>query len=143
MPLLCMNKNVGTKIGNSLGDLEDVDVAGNILGWGNYLRLWVSLDITKPLDRGKALKFAGKSSWIEFKYKKLPLFCFRCGRIVHSSRGCPVAPTMHIHDCDEPKQWGLWLWAIDPKRRRAKAETGFRGGAKSNQIRDGGEADGA
>jgi hypothetical protein len=55
MPLLCMNKNVGTKIGKSLGDLEDVDVAGNGLGWGSYLRLRVSLDITKPLDRGRAL----------------------------------------------------------------------------------------
>jgi hypothetical protein len=27
MPLLCMNKSVGSKIRNSLGSLEDVDVA--------------------------------------------------------------------------------------------------------------------
>jgi hypothetical protein len=67
MPLLCMNKNVGTKIGNTLGILEDVDVVGNGLGWGSYLHLRVSLDIMKPLDRGRALNFAGKSTWIEFK----------------------------------------------------------------------------
>jgi hypothetical protein len=29
MPLICMNKAVGTEIGESLGVLEDVDVAGN------------------------------------------------------------------------------------------------------------------
>jgi hypothetical protein len=56
MPLLCMNKNVGTKIGNSLGELEDVDVAGNGLGWGSYLRLRVTIDITKPLDRSSNMK---------------------------------------------------------------------------------------
>jgi hypothetical protein len=54
MPLVCMNKNVGTKIGSSMGIL-DVDVAGDGIGWENYLRLRVILDITKPLDRGRAL----------------------------------------------------------------------------------------
>jgi hypothetical protein len=69
MPLLCMNKNVGTKIGNSLGELQKVDVVGNRLGWVSYLRLRVSLDITKPLDHGRALKFAGKSSWMSLNMK--------------------------------------------------------------------------
>jgi hypothetical protein len=142
MPLLCMNKNVGTKIGNSLGDLADVDVAGNGLGWGSYLRLRVSLDITKPLDRGRALNFAGKTSWIEFKYEKLPLLCFRCGRIVHGPRGCPMTPATHLHDREEPKQWGSWLRATDLKRR-AKVGSGVRGGAYPNQAREGEEDDGA
>ena len=29
MPLLCMNKSVGTHIENSLGKLEDIDVTGD------------------------------------------------------------------------------------------------------------------
>jgi hypothetical protein len=144
MPLLCMNKNVGTKIGNSLGILEDVDVAGNGLGWGSYLRLRVSLDVMKPLDRGRALNFAGKSTWVEFKYEKLPLFCFRCGRIVHGSRGCPVPPATHVHDRENPKQWGSWLRASDPKRKGAKTGMGFGdGGVNSSQSGEGGKADGA
>jgi hypothetical protein len=142
MPLLYMNKNVGTKIGNSLGELQEVDVVGNKLGWGSYLRLRVSLDITKPLDHGRALKFAGKSSWMEFKYEKLPLFCFRCGCIVHGSKGCPVPPAVHIHDRDETKQWGSWLRATDPKHRRAKTGPSFRGGTSFDQYRDRGRADG-
>ncbi|XP_059436518.1 uncharacterized protein LOC132169508 [Corylus avellana] len=32
MPLLCMTKGVGSKIGQSLGELEDVDVAGDYVG---------------------------------------------------------------------------------------------------------------
>jgi hypothetical protein len=34
LPLLCMNRSVGSKIGASLGKLEDVDVAGDGVGWG-------------------------------------------------------------------------------------------------------------
>jgi hypothetical protein len=93
MPLVCMNKNVGTKIGSSMGILEEVDVAGDERGWGNYLRLRVILDITKPLDRGRALNMGGKSTWIDFKYEKLPLLCFRCGCIIHGSNGCPIQAT--------------------------------------------------
>ena len=85
-----MNKNVGTKIGSSMFILEDVDVAGDGMGWGSYLRLQVTLDITKPLDRGWALSMVGKSTWVEFKYEKLPLFCYRYGCVVHGPKGCPV-----------------------------------------------------
>jgi hypothetical protein len=34
MPLICMNKGVGTKIGESLGILKDVDEARDGGGWG-------------------------------------------------------------------------------------------------------------
>jgi hypothetical protein len=34
MPLLCMNRGVGMKIGASMGEVEDVDVAGDGAGWG-------------------------------------------------------------------------------------------------------------
>jgi hypothetical protein len=32
MPLICMNKEVGTKMGNSLGELMEIDVAGDGMG---------------------------------------------------------------------------------------------------------------
>jgi hypothetical protein len=34
MPLLCMNKVVGTRIGESMGTVEDVDTAIDGAGWG-------------------------------------------------------------------------------------------------------------
>ena len=83
MPLLCMTKGIGTKIGDSLGELEDVDVAGDGVGWGWCLRIRVSIDLSKPLERGRALVLGGKSHWLNFKYEKMPLFCFLCGCIVH------------------------------------------------------------
>jgi hypothetical protein len=114
MLLLCMNKSVGTKIGESLGQLEDVDIAGDGTRWGSCLRLRVTLDLIKPLDHGRALSLAGKTSWVEFKYEKLPLFCFRCGRIVHGPKGCPVSPSSQLNAMEAPRQWGTWLRGVDP-----------------------------
>lgn len=49
MPLLCMSRAMGTKIGRTLGDLEDVDVAGDGAEWLRSLQLRVSIDLTQPL----------------------------------------------------------------------------------------------
>jgi hypothetical protein len=139
LPLLCMNKAVGTKIGASLGQLMDVDVAGDGAGWGRCLRIRVTLDLTKPLDRGRALNLGGKTSWVEFRYEKLPLFCFRCGCIVHGPRGCPVPSSSRVNT-DDTKKWGVWLRAIDPSRRRWGGGGTYRGDARrSTSPANGGE----
>lgn len=50
IPLLCMNKEVGFKIGYSLGEFVAVDVAGNGGGWGHNLRICIILDLSKLLE---------------------------------------------------------------------------------------------
>jgi hypothetical protein len=124
MPLVCMTKGVGVKIGESLGKLEDVDVAGDGAGWGRCLRIRVSIDITKPLERGRALVLGGKSSWVMFKYEKLPLFCFRCGCIVHEDGGCPIPRPSRMSTIEETKDWGVWLRAEDPWKRWSDGSNG-------------------
>jgi hypothetical protein len=57
-----------------MGDLEDVDVASDVIRWGQYLRIKVVIDTKKPLEHGRALHLQDK-----FKYEKLPMFCFNCG----------------------------------------------------------------
>jgi hypothetical protein len=88
IPLICMNKEVGYKIGESIGKVEDVDVSGEGTGRGSSLRIKVHIDITKPLDRGRALWLNGKMVWVNFRYEKLPHFCFNCGRIFHNKTQC-------------------------------------------------------
>lgn len=114
MPLLCMTKSVGSKIGESLGSLEEVDVASNGVGWGRYLKIRVTLDLTKPLERGRALQFEGKSIWVNFRYEQLPIFCFNCGRIIHGGKGCPVPQSRRMNHAEELKPWGVRLRAEEP-----------------------------
>jgi hypothetical protein len=77
-PLVCMTL-VGTKIEESMGELEDVDVVSDGIRWGWCLRIRVVIDTKKPLEHGRALHVQDKSFWITFKYEKLPMFCFNCG----------------------------------------------------------------
>lgn len=86
MPLLCMTKGIGTKIAMSMGILEEVDVASDGVGWGRCLRLRVVIDLSKPLEWGRALLLKGKSCWVNFKYEKLSLLCFTCGRVLYMGR---------------------------------------------------------
>jgi hypothetical protein len=145
MPLLCMNKAMGTKIGDSLGKLLDVDVAGDGAEWGRCLRIRVIMDLLKPLDRGRALNLDGKTTWVEFKYEKLPLFCFRCGCIVHGPRGCPVSPPSRLNT-EDSKKWGVWLRAIDPFRQSGGRGGTYRGDARRSPSQahggENGSADG-
>jgi hypothetical protein len=123
MPLLCMNKIVGQKIGESMGVVEDVDITGDGSGWGRCLRIRVTVHLQEPLERGRALQLGGKSHWVNFKYEKLPRLCFNCGRIMHGTKGCPVKGAQRRAGDDSLKEWGVWLRADDP-RRRASGERG-------------------
>jgi hypothetical protein len=70
-----MSREIGQKIGSTLGTMEEVDVT-----WGRCLRVRIHLDVTRPLERGRALVLSGKSIWVPFRYEKLPQFCHVCGR---------------------------------------------------------------
>jgi hypothetical protein len=117
MPLICMNKGVETKVGESLGTLEDVDVARDGGGWGKCLRLRVNIDLHNPLEHGQTLTLGGKEYWVTFKYEKLPLFCFHCGRILHGRKGCTVKTSQRRYEEEGHKDWGVWLRAEEPWRR--------------------------
>jgi hypothetical protein len=78
---------IGYKIG-SLGEVEDVDVVDDGVGWEEFLRVRIVVDLNKPLSKGRMLKLLNTSVWVAFQYEKLPQFCFRCGVIRHNVTGC-------------------------------------------------------
>jgi hypothetical protein len=61
MPLLCMTKGIVVKIGESMWQLEEVDLSGDGAGWGRCLQIRVKIDLAKPLERGRGLGLEGKS----------------------------------------------------------------------------------
>jgi hypothetical protein len=107
MPMDFMSRGIGSKIGASLGNVEEVAVADDDVGWGRYLRIRVVIDLYQPLERGRSLTLNGASSWVHFKYEKLPAFCFKCGRILHASSGCPISSSKRANH-----KIGVWGWAL-------------------------------
>jgi hypothetical protein len=121
LPLACMSKDTGKKIGSSVGVVEDVDVQDNELGWGEYLKVKIRVDLKKPLARGRMLHMPGRSLWIAFKYEKLPNFCYRCGLILHGQTGCRKEGIIR-NSAQEAEPYGPWLRVMFPTRRGIRWE---------------------
>lgn len=87
LPLGCMGQAIGRRIGETVGAVEMVDTDANGIGWGEFLRVKILLDLSKPLPRGRKINIQGKCVWITFQYEHLPKLCFTCGIIVMARRG--------------------------------------------------------
>ncbi|KAM6548427.1 hypothetical protein CsatB_020103 [Cannabis sativa] len=75
--------------GNYIGQFLGTDL-NNFQGvWREYLRVRVRLNVDVPLKRRmKFRKKGGDAFYANFKYEKLPTFCFICGIMGHSERFC-------------------------------------------------------
>ncbi|GAV75841.1 DUF4283 domain-containing protein/zf-CCHC_4 domain-containing protein, partial [Cephalotus follicularis] len=92
VPYLRFSKEVGEVIGNSIGKFEDGEL---IIGKGNngsYMRLRIKIDVRNPLKRGMNLSYGtdGKA-WLQFRYERLPNFCFVCDTMGHVDEECKQA----------------------------------------------------
>ena len=114
LPLTCMGRDIGSKIGASMGVVEAVDTDARGMGWGEFLRVKVQIDLFKHLPRGRKINIEGTAHWITFQYECLPKFCFQCGSICHGKTGCPKRSNFRQQDMN---QYGPWLRAPSPTRR--------------------------
>lgn len=114
LPLACMSMVVGQQIGSSMGNVDEVDVDEGGMGWGESLRVKITLDLHKPLSRGRKLKINGASMLIGFQYERLPKFCFDCGVIKHGATGCAVRRGARKQNATT--EFGPWMRASSPKR---------------------------
>lgn len=115
LPLACMGNEIGRKIGATVGVVEAVDTEANGMGWGEFLRVKILLDLTKPVLRGRKINIQGKPVWITFQYERLPKFCFLCGVMSHGKAGCPNRST--FRNQEPTPRYGPSLRAVSPTRR--------------------------
>jgi hypothetical protein len=73
LPLACMNSTIGHQIGSIVGLVEEVEANEGEMAWGEYLRVRIVIDLTKPLDWGRKLTIKNKSTWIA-NMKSFPVF---------------------------------------------------------------------
>lgn len=135
LPTKCQTKEVGMSIDATLGEVEKVDANEKGFCLGSYLRIRVSLDVSVPLCRGRKVRLGEYGlKWVEFRYERLPIFCYMCGKIDHDERDC----LMWIRSNDTPrpdeKQFGPWLRASQDKNQKPQLVlTGKNGGIDSGE----------
>ena len=116
---MSQTKEVGLRIGESLGRVEKVDVKNKGFCLGNYLRIMVLIDISMPLCRGRMVRMGGPSpSWVDFRYERLPIFCYWCGMIDHDEKDCMQWMRSKESLKAEDKQYGPWLRATSERVQR-------------------------
>jgi hypothetical protein len=70
-----------------LGGSGRVEMNEEGIGWVEFLRVRIKVDLSKLLARGRKLKLLGDLVWIAFQFERLPRFCFHCGVISHGMLG--------------------------------------------------------
>ncbi|XP_056162003.1 uncharacterized protein LOC130136051 [Syzygium oleosum] len=72
----------------------------------------VKIDLAAPLKPGTIASQGGRKLWVDFRYERLPHFCYACGRIGHYAKFCEVKHYDENRlETDEPGCFGLWLRA--------------------------------
>ncbi|KAA3470617.1 reverse transcriptase [Gossypium australe] len=85
-------------IGSTFGGVLRSEISGD------WCRLRVNLDVQKPLRRGIFVSSDNSvKSWIPFKFEKLPVFYFSCGRLDHGLNDCKLSdPAEKIRTREDP-----------------------------------------
>lgn len=87
VPISCMNETSLRLFAKQIGTLESVD-ASDEDSIGKFVRIKISINITKPLMRGITIRAKGKRLWLPLKYESLPIYCLSCGTIGHEQKRC-------------------------------------------------------
>lgn len=124
------------KIGSRIGKVLRVDKSTAYAERGQFTRLSVEIDLSKPL----LSKFWLKGKIWRIQYEGIKMICYNCGKLGHSEDQCALNKVMepmvvdqtntilnNIHLQDKPKihkpelksAFGSWMQVKKPGRKRA------------------------
>ena len=86
---------------------------------GSFMRIRVMIDISNPLCRGRKVRLGESSQfWVDFKYERMPIFCYLCGLVTHDENDCLVGlrRTKRMNVVDKP--YGPWLRATQERLQK-------------------------
>ena len=89
-PISMLDPKTTIELGESLSQVTPCGNPNELVG-GDFLRVHVEIDVSKPLYRGRRVALNDNNErWISFKYEKLPNFCYWCGLISHDKKDCDL-----------------------------------------------------
>ncbi|KAL4302369.1 hypothetical protein GQ457_10G013020 [Hibiscus cannabinus] len=119
VPIGLLSESLGRSLGACIGSVVGTDtriIDGNM---GEFMRVRVNIDVTKPLRHCVALGGCGtKPRLCPLQYEKLPNFCHGCGLLGHLVIDCPRQP----YDPQVKFQYGDWLRANLKANRGGSAQ---------------------
>ncbi|KAH7854377.1 hypothetical protein Vadar_013096 [Vaccinium darrowii] len=127
LPFECITPSFGSEIGKRIGEVLDVNKATENKEWGRYIRVRVRIPLNRPLRRGGyVLLGAGDKCWVDYKYERLPGFCFYCGFLDHETRDCQVRCKDLADGTLKENPYGSWMAAVQSSKRGFRWKEGGR-----------------
>ncbi|KAK7832538.1 uncharacterized protein CFP56_026312 [Quercus suber] len=127
LPYQFLTPEAAVEIGETIGPVT-VSRDTNEMKGGTFMRVRVSVDISRPLCRGRKVSFDEETeSWVSFKYERLPNICFWCGMLSHDDKDCDLWLGSKGTLPTESQQFGHWIRAsqFSPGRRQTIEVKGF------------------
>lgn len=110
LPFMGRNTYMGKEIGNLLGQTLEVDLDEGEVEWEEFLRLRVTLDISRPLIQKKQINIEDlEPIWVSFTYEKVLDFCFGYGIIGHSLKECALWKDRNDLALEKELPYDPWL----------------------------------
>lgn len=116
---------VATEVGSWLGIVEGVERRRSPDDLNLFLRVRVSLPMTKLLCYGGFIAGSdGQCTWVKFKYEKFTMFCHFCGLLGQDLRHCASHYALEKNGGNVVCQYGDWLKATSGRPKSpSKRET--------------------
>lgn len=111
-PFDMTSPKVAMAVGSRMGTVEDVEKKQKHEAQNMFMRVRVSIPISKPIRRGGFITGSdGVRSWVNFKYERLPLFCHYCGLLGHDTKHCVSYYATLKNEGEVVCPYGDWLKA--------------------------------
>lgn len=131
LPIGFNSEIIHKSIGNYVGKFLESDPKNFQVLWRNYLRIKVAIDVRRSLrSKMRIKKSGGEWIWINFKYERLPSFCFYCGKIGHTDKFCET-----MFDNQHGQEERKYTVLLEPRSGSNQVVWGINGSAK--QMEDG------
>ncbi|XP_024195637.1 uncharacterized protein At4g02000-like [Rosa chinensis] len=103
-------------LGAVAGTVLNVENPNSVNGWRGFLRIRVNINTQNQVAPGVWIRCdSSPPLWIEFRYERISLLCYNCGRLSHSERFCNHARSSRAER--------LGVWMITPAARRLTSGT--------------------
>ncbi|KAJ1421140.1 Zinc knuckle CX2CX4HX4C [Sesbania bispinosa] len=117
LPLHCRTVQMGRKIGECMGVVRESEIF-EVRDRGSFIKILVDFDTTKPLLPGVNIgNRVDGVLWVDFRFERLPQFCYTCGLIGHEEDTCNSDHAKTNNSENAEHDFGPWLRASAVSRK--------------------------